>query len=167
MNATRYIYLDASALAKRYAREAGSSVVNHLFACLSPERMLVFGIGVAEVFSILVRKRNARRIPQAPFAQALIDLDAEITRQNLIEKIIADANLITSALPLIAHHSINATDAILLRSALDFAANLRADGDDLLLVASDGRLLRAAQAEGLIVFNPETQTTADLDLLLA
>ncbi|MCI0388839.1 MAG: hypothetical protein MOB07_08755 [Acidobacteria bacterium] len=53
-----------------------------------------------------------------------------------------------------------------MRSALDFAANLRARGDDLVLVASDGRLLRAAQAEGLIVFNPEKQPTADLDLLL-
>jgi hypothetical protein len=58
------------------------------------------------------------------------------------------------------------TDAILLRSALDLAANLRARGDDLVLVASGGRLQRAAQAEGLIVFNPETQTSADLDLLL-
>lgn len=128
--------------------------------------MFVLGVGVAEVFSILVRKRNAGRIPQVAFAQLLIDFDAEITRQTLVEKITADIDLIISALSLIAHHSINATDAILLRSALDLAANLRADGDDLALVASDVRLLRAAQAEGLIVFNPETQTTADLDLLL-
>ncbi|MGH9768028.1 MAG: hypothetical protein ACREAB_11385 [Blastocatellia bacterium] len=53
-----------------------------------------------------------------------------------------------------------------LRSALDLAADLRVSGDNLALVASDQRLLRAAQAEGLIVFNPETHTTADLDQLL-
>jgi predicted nucleic acid-binding protein len=164
--ATRYFYLDASALAKRYAREAGSSAINHLFARLAPDRMIVFGVGVAEVFSILVRKRNGGQITPAACAQALIDFDAEITRQARIQKIIADIGLITAALPLIDHHSINATDAILLRSALDLAANLRARGDDLVLVASDGRLLRAARAEGLIVFNPETQTAADLDLLL-
>jgi hypothetical protein len=43
---------------------------------------------------------------------------------------------------------------------------LRARGDDLVLVASDQRLLRAAQVEGLLVFKPETQTTTDLDALL-
>jgi hypothetical protein len=39
-------------------------------------------------------------------------------------------------------------------------------GADLVLVASGARWLRAAQAEGQIGFNPETQPTADLDLLL-
>ena len=39
-------------------------------------------------------------------------------------------------------------------------------GDDLVLVASDQRLLRAAQAEGLVTFDPETQSQADLDALL-
>lgn len=66
----------------------------------------------------------------------------------------------------ITKHSINATDAMLLRSALDVVANLRARGDDLVLVAADRRLLRAAQIEGLLTLNPETQTTADLDALL-
>jgi hypothetical protein len=62
--------------------------------------------------------------------------------------------------------AINATDAVLLRLAIDLAARLRVDGDDLVLVASDKRLQRAAQAEGLLAFDPETQTETELGVLL-
>jgi predicted nucleic acid-binding protein len=163
---TRYFYLDASALAKRYTLETGTPVVNYLYARLTPNRFAVLSVGVAEVVSILVRKRNAKTIPVAAFSNAIVNFSAEIVNQRQLRKISATTTLASAALTLISQHSINATDAILLRSALDLAASLRARGDDLVLVASDGRLLRAAQAEGLIVFNPETQTTADLDLLL-
>jgi hypothetical protein len=52
-----------------------------------------------------------------------------------------------------------------LRTALDLALIKRSIGDDLVVVASDQRLLRAAQAEGL-PFDPETQSQADLAVLL-
>lgn len=110
---------------------------------------------------------NATRgIPAAVFSKAIANFNSEIVAQPQLRKIPVSVALASDALALIAHHSLNATDAILLCSALDIAVNLRADGDDLVLVASDGRLLRAARAEGLIVFDPQTQTTADLDLLL-
>ncbi len=58
---------------------------------------------------------------------------------------------------LIDEHSINSVDAMVLRSALDVAIELRNDANDkLVLVASDQRLLKAARDEGLLVFNPET-----------
>jgi hypothetical protein len=63
-------------------------------------------------------------------------------------------------------HSINSTDALILKSALAIARRLRAAGDELVLVASDQRLLRAAQAEGLAIFDPETQDQAALAALL-
>ena len=74
--------------------------------------------------------------------------------------------LVVSALAFIETHSLNATDAILLRSALDLAGELRSVGNDIVLMASDQRLLRAAKAEGLSTFNPETQSEADLNALL-
>jgi len=66
----------------------------------------------------------------------------------------------TTSLSLIVAHSINSTGAITLRSALAIVQKLRAGGDDLVLVSSDQRLLRAAQAEGLLTFNPENQDQA-------
>jgi predicted nucleic acid-binding protein len=126
----------------------------------------VLNVGIAEVVSILVRKRNGRIVSRLTYSQAMVNFRAEVINQTQVQKIVPFTALVIAALALISQHSINATDAILLRSALDLTASLRARSDDLVLIASDGRLLRAARAEGLIVFNPETQTTADLDLLL-
>ena len=73
---------------------------------------------------------------------------------------------IAASWELIVTHSINSTDAIILRCALDSAIELRGDGDDLILVATDTRLLRAAQAEYLHTFNPETDSQAILDTFI-
>ncbi|MGH9846839.1 MAG: hypothetical protein ACREEM_49715, partial [Blastocatellia bacterium] len=131
-----------------------------------PERMIVFNLGVGEVVSILVRRRNDGRLPAKDFAQAMIDFNAEIIRAAGVRKVEADNALVWAALPLIQSYSINATDAVILRSALNLAAYVRAGGDDLVLVAADHRLLKAARAEGLLTFDPEAQTQPDLDALL-
>jgi hypothetical protein len=53
-----------------------------------------------------------------------------------------------------------------LQAAPQMIPTLRAVGNDLVLVACDRRLLRAAQAEGLLTFDPENQTQPELDSLL-
>jgi hypothetical protein len=75
-------------------------------------------------------------------------------------------SLVIAALIHIQKHSVNATDAIVLHAALGLAQYRRSRGDDLILVASDQRLLRAAQAEGLGTFDPEIQDQAALALLV-
>jgi predicted nucleic acid-binding protein len=162
-----FFFLDASALAKRYAAELGSDVMNHLFVQVPPDRFSEFNVGVAEVVSLLVRKRNTGRLSAAAFSQALLDLGAEISVPTVVRKASADNALVTASIPLIIAHSVNATDAILLRYCLNEATLLRPSGDDLILATSDQRLVTAARAEGLVTFNPETQTQADLDTLLA
>ncbi len=163
----RSFYLDASALVKPYAPETGPLLVNYLFAQATPNRFVVFNVGAAEVVSILVRKKNGGSLSALGLAQGVMDLTTEIVNAPAVKKVTADHALVTTALPLILTHSINSTDAIILRSGLDLASTLRAAGNDLVLVTSDKRLLKAAQAEGLTTFNPETQTQADLDALLA
>jgi predicted nucleic acid-binding protein len=74
--------------------------------------------------------------------------------------------VVNAAAPLVAKHALNATDAVILRSVLDLVATLHTTGDALVLVTSDQRLLRAAQAEGVLTFDPTTQTEGDLDALL-
>ncbi|MFN7945672.1 MAG: hypothetical protein U0Z53_09985 [Blastocatellia bacterium] len=146
--------------------ETGSAVVDRFFIQPITGRLLIFNIGIAEIVSILVRKRNAGILAASTFSQIIVDSNAEILSARAVQKTACDSSLVTASLPLIIRHSINATDAILLRSALDIGVALQTQGDNLVLVASDQRLLRAAQTEGLIVFNPETQTVADLDSLL-
>ena len=97
----------------------------------------------------------------------MADLRAEILEApHFPLRSVTDA-VVRASLALIEIHSLNATDALILRSALDAAAELRARGDNLVLVASDNRLIAAAQAEGLLTFNPEAQDQADLDALLS
>ena len=67
---------------------------------------------------------------------------------------------------LIEKHSINSVDAIVLRSALEVVIDLRDVGDDLVLVASDKRLLRAARVEGRSIFNPEIDSQQILAALI-
>jgi predicted nucleic acid-binding protein len=160
------VYFDASGLVKRYVPENGSAVINYLFQHPSPVRFTCLSLGILEVISILVRKKNANVIPLALFQQTLLDFRNEIIDAPAVAKISATDPLVYAAASLVEKHSVNKTDAVILRSALDLAAQLRVTGDDLLLVASDQRLLRAAQAEGLATFNPEVQTQAELDVML-
>ena len=159
--------LDASALVKRYAPEVGTPLVNHLFASVTPDRLIMLNLGIAEVVSVLVRKKNDGRITPSAISQALLTFGAEVVDSPDFKKVEIDNRVVTSCLPLVKAHSLNATDAIILRSALDITAALRTAGHDLVLVASDQRLLRAATAEGMLTFNPEVDSTAGLDAFVA
>jgi predicted nucleic acid-binding protein len=161
-----FAYLDASALAKRYVAEAGSVMVDHLFVRVPRERMIVFSVGLTEVVSIFVRKHNGGVIGTPRFRHALRSFRTEFDLAGPARIVPVDGQLAELAYGFVEVYSLNSTDAIILRSALDAAAALRATGDDLLLVASDRRLLRAARAEGLTAFDPEAQSAADLDTIL-
>jgi predicted nucleic acid-binding protein len=160
-------YLDASSLAKRYVPEPGSAQVHVILDTVPHARLHVLNIGAGEIVSILVRKRNSGTISQAYFAQALANFQTEIVHAADLTKVPVTSRLITASFPLIVAHSINSTDAITLKSALAIARRLRSAGDDLVLVSSDQRLVRAAQAEGLMTVDPETQNQTALAAILA
>jgi predicted nucleic acid-binding protein len=162
-----YFCVDASALAKRYAAETGTDQMNYLFAQLPLARLCCLMLGVAEVVSVLVRRRNAGHVPQPQFQQSLAALHLEIGLQPAILPLPVDNQVIESAFLHIERHAINSNDAILLQVAMKLAAGHRQQGNDLVLVASDQRLLRAAQREGLTTFDPETQDIVTLQRLLA
>ncbi len=162
----RFFFLDGSALAKRYVAEPGTPLVDHLFDQVAADRLVVLNVGVAEVVSILVRRKNAGTLSAATFSQALLHLGHEIIHATNLRKVEPTNSLVIAALIHIQNHSVNATDAIVLHAALGLAQHRRSRGDDLILVASDQRLLRAAQAEGLSTFDPEMQDQAALALLV-
>jgi len=150
-----FAYPDASALVKRYYAEVGSPAVDHLFLRVPLDRMFVLSVGYTEVASVLTRKRNAGRLPPPVYQLAVRRLPAEIGPASPVTLVVVDGVLADAAIRHVDTHSVNSTDAALLQSALDIAA-LRTAGNDILMVASDLRLLRAAQAEGLATYDPET-----------
>jgi predicted nucleic acid-binding protein len=159
-------YWDASALAKRYAPEIGTPLVNHLFTYVTPDRMLCLIIGISEVISIFVRKKNAQLITPEAFSQALMDFRTEVIEADAFKLISVEDTLVFASHSLIEKHALNATDALILRSTLNVATMLRSVGNDIVLVTSDHRLLRAAQTEGLQTFNPERDVQTALDNLI-
>lgn len=163
----KFFYIDASALCKRYVPENGTPVMNHLFASVNREQMMCLMIGAGEVISIFVRKKNSQLITYSAFVQAMADFRSEVIDTSDFELISPSDAQVMASWYLIEKHSLNSSDAILLRSALDTELGLNHQYDDLVLVATDERLLRAARAEGLETFNPEKNSQAALDALLS
>ncbi|HMF14922.1 MAG TPA: type II toxin-antitoxin system VapC family toxin [Gemmataceae bacterium] len=155
-------YMDASALTKRYIPEKGNDLVDEIFNKVPWTRIHFLNIGAGEILSVLVRRRNAGALSIANFEQAMANFNDEIVRWAAVTRASVTTRLVAKSLPLIPVHSINSTDALTLQSALAIARRLRRPGDDLVLIASDQRLLRAAQAEGMATFDPETQDQAAL-----
>ena len=69
-----HVYLDASALVKRYRREIGSEVVNDTIDRVSADdarRLFVSSLTTIETLSILNRRRNESHMPLADFIVSL------------------------------------------------------------------------------------------------
>lgn len=160
-----YFYLDSSALIKRYSQEEGTLLVNALFSRLPLSQITCSTLNILEVVSILVRKRNDGRLSEKLFNQMMIELKAEIIDEpHFRTAAIADEQLVSS-LGLIVSHNLNASDALILRSALELFQSLEKN-DVLVLCSSDKRLVRAARVERIATFDPEQDTIGDLELLL-
>jgi predicted nucleic acid-binding protein len=166
MSVANSFYMDASAHAKRYVPEKGSAQIDAILGTLPRSRIYMLNIGIGEILSILVRKRNAGLLSISDLGQAVASFNAEIVRGAAVTRASVTSRLVTASLRFVVAHSINSTDALTLESALAIARRLRRAGDDLVVVASDQRLLRAAQSEGLATFNPEIQDQAALANLM-
>ena len=113
-----------------------------------------------------VRKRNDGIITIAAFNQAIQRFEDGFIYRADVKKVNAIQNQKIAARQLIDAYSIEHTDAYILQCALDKADELRTAGDDLVLVSSDKRLLKAARTERLLTFDPEIDNQIDIDVLL-
>lgn len=160
------VYFDASALVKRYSPEEGSALVDEVFARLQPNQLGCTTIAMLEVLSVLVRKRNDGRLSARTFAQALVEFRSEVLANPTFGAVPTRDARILASYELIYRHNINASDAIVLRSALDLRQSLSPPNDHLLFWGCDRRLLRAASMEGIEVFDPEVETLQRLHSIL-
>ena len=161
-----YFWLDANAIVKQYVTEAGTPLINHLFTRVSLNRIFCLFDSMDETRHVFVRKKNGGIITITDFNQAIQRFEVGFIYSADVEKVDATQNQKIAARLLIEVHSINSTDAYILQCALDEADELRKVGDDLILVSSDTRLLKAAEKERLSTFDPETDNQIDLDSLI-
>jgi predicted nucleic acid-binding protein len=157
---------DASALAKRYADEAGSDTVDVLFTATPPAPMLATFLGYAETAASLRRKLNRGVLDLAAFSAARSALRQEVLYGPDFELLtIYDADIL-GGIALTDQHNLNSTDAAILAACLRYARAQPPSAAACLLLAADQRLLRAADNEGLRALNPEDIPAVDVPALL-
>jgi uncharacterized protein len=153
------VYVDSSALVKRYLEERGSDKLNERIT-ESRHRVLTSVLSFAEVHAALARKLRERpplRATEYHWATARLDSDwrTYLTRVDL-------TTVVLDLIPdLVKRNSLRGSDAVHLASALWFRESLEFDKvkgaspETIIFATSDKQLARAAQYEQLEVFNPE------------
>jgi predicted nucleic acid-binding protein len=134
-------FLDASAVVKRYVREAGSGWVRALTNAAGEHHIVLAEITLAEVAAALAARERAP--------------DGINRRQRPFHLRAVSRTVIDSAVHLTQRHRLRGYDAVQLATAL--AVNdvlLTAQLPGLIFVAADGDLVNAARAEGLAAENP-------------
>lgn len=129
--------------------------------------MITTFLSYAETFSLLLRDHNRGDISLSLFFSVVSALQAETLNSqdcNLLS--IGDSDIIRGV-EFIRHHNINSSDAAILAAFLRYSSSQSDDGPPCVLIASDKRFLRAAEAEGLATLNPESVLPADVPALLA
>ncbi len=155
---------DASALAKCYAPEVGSTTADAIWANVPASGMGSTFTCYAESHAILLRKRNGRIISKALCDAARAQLRLEIINSLDFLLLAVETVGVLVGIDLTERHNIDSTDAANLATFLRYA---QASGETCLLAASDRRLLRAAVVEGLAALNPEPTSAADVPAFLA
>jgi hypothetical protein len=161
------LFWDASGLVKRYFLELGSETVDALFAAEPTPEMITTPWGYAETYSILLRRLNGGVIDPATFTAAATALQSEVVDGPDFSLLSIRDEAVFASLLMIRQHNLNAADAAILTTLLEFVRGRSPDAVPCVLVASDRRLLRAASAEGLPTLNPETLAATEVPAFLA
>ncbi len=150
-------YCDTSALVKHYLNEVGSAWVRSLLAVGPTPIVFTSRLTVVEVACAFVRRRREGALSPADYARALTAFEYDMAyRYNLID---VDPAIVDTARRLADRHPLRAYDAVQLATAWRVnEALLRAGDPPLAFITADDRLLRVAQAEGLLTDNPHHHT---------
>jgi predicted nucleic acid-binding protein len=161
------LFWDASALVKRYTREVGSDTADALFGGVSLRTMATTVWGYAETYSALLRKLNSSRLDLPTFTAAASALQDEVIDNPEFGLLLVDDDSVLAGVSLMKKHNVNASDAAILATVLEYVHVTASGGSDCVLIAADRRLLRAAAAERLETLDPETLIAADVPTFLA
>lgn len=147
-----FFYLEPSALLKRYKSEAGSEVVDELFTGKqADEAFLTSFLTVLEVTSVAARLRRGRVITEQSYRTLLADFSHDV-RETIIMIPVTDS-VLSQAVALIGRHGLRAADSVHLATAESVMNS--APGTQVVFLASDAQLKRAAGGLGLTLLDPE------------
>lgn len=151
------LYLDASALVKRYLHERGSAALRARFR--QQEKIFTSRLSYAEVHAVLGRKYQRRELPRKDYEamreRFVVDSIFSLTVLDLDNSTLAALPSLVEQYPLKASDAVHLSSALWLRDMCSLDPEF-ADGDTSLeFGVSDQRLAQVALARGLAVFDPE------------
>ena len=142
------IYLDTSALIKRFVNEKGSPLVQSFVQ--GREAIATAKIAYAEIFAGLARKLRENNLSKAQYSVACRQFENDWQAYLRVE---LEDDILLLARDLIQRRPLRGFDAIHLASAVKLKIAL---SETITFAAADGRLLKAAEAENLKPLNVET-----------
>jgi uncharacterized protein len=142
-------FLEATAFAKLFVREAGTDVLIRLMESVEDNRKLIAASTPLEVYAAIRRRERAGGISRenAAAAMEILRLEAARTVQEPLNPAVLEC-----ARQLLDRRVLRWPDALQLGAAL--VARDMFQGTDIIFVSASKVLLDAAQAEGLQVVNP-------------
>jgi len=141
------LYLDTSALVKRYFNEPYSVEVISLWK--GARELVTSSAAYAETMATFYRKKRETRLGQKIFDKILESFQEE---WNIFIRVHITDELNPLIHRVVAQHALRGYDAIHLASALTIHERLN---EDFLFACFDRRLVQAAQLEGLSIFPQE------------
>ncbi len=143
------IYLDTSALVKKYVAEIGTLKLRALLRGVGD--LATSKLTYAEATASFARKRRDGGIGAAAYKSVIRGFEEDWQRLTVVE--LTD-DLLPRIKSLVERHGLRGADAVHLASALWLGAAL---SESIVIVASDVHLLGAATREGLDTYNPERE----------
>lgn len=144
-------YADSSALLKKYVNETGSVWTRQALA--APAVVITAQLALIEIASALNRRVRDGTVTAHDYARLANDFRDEC--RDRFQIIALDQTVINLSWAVLERHALRAYDAIHLASALVMDRQWVETGLAApIFLAADDRLLKAAQAEGLAVDNP-------------
>lgn len=151
-----FYFLEATAFAKLFVREAGTDALIRLMESLEDNSKLISAVTPLEVYAAIRRRERAGHIVPEAAAAALDALRMESAR--MVQQP-ANPGVLEAARELLDRTALRWPDALQLGSAL--AARDMYPGTTIAFVSALPHLLEAARAEGFTVIDPQTLPIAD------
>lgn len=143
------LFVDTSALAKRYVNETGSAWVKVVTRPAVSNVVIICDVTTVELSSLLARRVRASTLTRSSAVRLRNIFLWHVEREYLI--VVFDSSVQGRARTLVDRYPLRALDAIQLASAQEAMVNL---GDPIIFVSSDQNLLAAATAEGFLTDDP-------------
>jgi len=143
------IFVDTSALAKRYVDEAGSAWVKTVTPPASGNVVIISNVTTVELSSLLARRVREGTLTRSSAARLRNIFLWHVEREYLV--VALDNDVQGRARTLVDRHPLRALDAIQLAGAQRVEAMF---GGPIIFISSDRNLLAAANAEGFTTDDP-------------